>query len=71
MDPWKLPSNFWIAVEKGMLYYTENPVNTTDRPPPTTLFPPTFNNQRNTLKLAFEAQLAIGWENFGKGWELS
>jgi hypothetical protein len=51
MERWKLPNDFWIAVEKGMLSYNENPAKVKDRPSPATPFPPTFNNQRNSLKL--------------------
>jgi hypothetical protein len=67
MERWKLPNNFWIAVEKRMLSYTENPSTANDRPSPTTPLPSTCNNQRNSIKLAFRAQSVIGWENVMKG----
>jgi hypothetical protein len=50
---WKLPNDFWIAVEKGVISYTKNPKKAKDRPSPATPFPTTFNSQRNTLKVAF------------------
>jgi hypothetical protein len=53
MKKWKLPNDFWITVEKGVLSYTKNPKKAKDRPSPTTPFPMTFNSQRNTLKVAF------------------
>jgi hypothetical protein len=67
MEKLKLPNEFWIAMEKGVLSYNENPKKANDRPSPTTSFPMTFNSQRNTLNVAFRVQSEIGWENFLKG----
>jgi hypothetical protein len=67
MERWKLPNDLWVTVEKGMLSYTEKSTKAKVRPSPTTPFPPTFNNQRNSIKLAFRAQSVIGWEKIMKG----
>jgi hypothetical protein len=64
MKHWKLPNEFWTAMEKGLHKYTRNPkggaINTT--------FPPTYDKRRNHLKLAFREQYKIGWDNLFKGW---
>jgi hypothetical protein len=31
-EKWKLPNDFWITVEKGVLSYTENPKKAKDMP---------------------------------------
>jgi hypothetical protein len=67
MQKWKLPNDFWITVKKGVLSYTENSKKAKDRPSRTTPFLTTFNSQINILKVAFQAQSEIGWENFLKG----
>jgi hypothetical protein len=67
MECWKLLNDFCTAVEKGMLSYTENQARSKDGPSPAMTFPPTFNNQRNTIELALCAHLAIGSEKDIKG----
>jgi hypothetical protein len=65
MAIWKLPPDFWTAVQKGMQFYIEeNEPPTTQAPAP---FQPTLNNARNLLRQAYRAQYAVGWENFMKG----
>jgi hypothetical protein len=63
MKHWKLPNDFWTAMEKGLHGYTRNPKGGTI----TTPFPPTYDNRRNQLKLAFREQDTIGWDNLLKG----
>jgi hypothetical protein len=59
MESWRLPHDFWITMEKGMMSYTDHPVKAKDGPLTATPFPPTSNDQRNALKLAFQAQLSV------------
>jgi hypothetical protein len=82
MTIWKLPPDFWTAVQKGMQIYRENPNKRKleeENEPPTPQAPapfqPTLNNARNLLRQAYRAQSAVGWENFTKGrlfrkWEI-
>jgi hypothetical protein len=49
--------------EKGLNGYTRAP----DDDAITSPFPPTNNNRRNHLKLAFREQDTIGWDNLIKG----
>jgi hypothetical protein len=49
MKHWKLPNDFWTAMEKGVHGYTQHPVGGAIDTP----FPPTYDNRRNRLKLAF------------------
>jgi hypothetical protein len=60
---WKLPNDFWTAMEKGLHGYTQNPHGGAINTP----FPPTYDNKRNRLKLAFREQDEIGWDNLLKG----
>jgi hypothetical protein len=62
MKHWNLPNNFWTAMEKGVHGYTRNP----DDGAIDTPFPPTYENKRNCLKLAFSEQDKIGWDNLLK-----
>jgi hypothetical protein len=56
MKHWKLPNDFWTALEKSVHGGAiETP------------FPPTYDNRRNHLKLAFWEQDKIGWDNLLKG----
>jgi hypothetical protein len=71
---WKLPPDFWTAVQKGIQFYIDNPnkrklqeENEPPIPQAPTLFQPTLNNARNLLRQAYRAQSAVGWENFTKG----
>jgi hypothetical protein len=56
MTHWKLPNDLWTAMEKELNRYTRAP----NRGAITTPFPPTYNNIRNHLKLAFIEQDRIG-----------
>jgi hypothetical protein len=51
MAPWKMPPDFWTAVEKGLQHYIINASqkNKGAEAP----FPGTFNNPRNLLRQAF------------------
>jgi hypothetical protein len=49
--------------EKGLNGYKRDP----NRGAIATPFPPTYNNRRNHLKLAFREQDRIGWDNLIKG----
>jgi hypothetical protein len=40
---WKLPNDFWTAVEKGMQSYVAAPKKAKDSTIPTILFPATWN----------------------------
>jgi hypothetical protein len=51
MAPWKLPPDFWTAVEKGLQHYIRNASqNNIGAAAP---FPGTFSNPRNLLRQAF------------------
>jgi hypothetical protein len=63
MTHWKLPNDFWIAMKKGLNGYTRAPDGGAIASP----FPPTYNDSRNHLKLAFREQDKIGWDNLIKG----
>jgi hypothetical protein len=60
---WKLPNDFCTAMEKGLHGYTRNPEGGAILTP----FPPTFNNRRNHIKLAFQEHDKIGWDTLIKG----
>jgi hypothetical protein len=62
MKHWKLPNDFWTAMEKGLHGYTNHPMDGAINTP----FPPMYDNRRNYLKLAFREQDMIGWENLVK-----
>jgi hypothetical protein len=62
MTHWKLPNDFWIAMEKGLSGYPRAPDGGAIASP----FPPTYNNRRNHIKLAFREQDNIGWDNLIK-----
>jgi hypothetical protein len=63
MRHWKLPNDFWTALEKDVHGFTRHPVGGAIETP----FPPTYDNRRNRLKLAFREQDNIGWDNLLKG----
>jgi hypothetical protein len=60
---WKLPKDFWTAMEKGVHGYARHPEGGAIH----TSFPPTYDNRRNRLKLKFREQDKIGWDNILKG----
>jgi hypothetical protein len=63
MKHYKLPNDFWSAMEKGVHGYTRHPVGGEIDTP----FPPTYDKRRNHLKLALREQDKIGWDNLLKG----
>jgi hypothetical protein len=63
MTHWKLANHFWIAMGKGLNVYTWAPHSGAIASP----FPPTYNNRRNHLKLAFRKHDKIGSDNLIKG----
>jgi hypothetical protein len=63
MKHWKLPNDFWNALEKGVHGFTRHPEGGAIKTP----FPPTCDNIRNHLKLAFREQDKIGWDKLLKG----
>jgi hypothetical protein len=73
MAIWQLPSDFWTAVQKCILFYIYHPLQQVKEDPhnptpqPVTPFPHGFNQPHKLLKHAYHAQSNIGWENFTKG----
>jgi hypothetical protein len=65
MVPWKMPPDFWTAMEKGLQNYTRNASqkNKGAAAP----FPGTFNNPQSLLRQAFREQDEIGWSVIFKG----
>jgi hypothetical protein len=63
MTHWKLPNDFWTAMEKGLNGYT----HALKGGAITTSFPRTYDNIRNHFKLVFREQDTIGWDNLIKG----
>jgi hypothetical protein len=50
MAPWKMPPDFWTAIEKGLQYYTRNvSQNNKGAAAP---FPGTFNSPWNLMRQA-------------------
>jgi hypothetical protein len=65
MAPWKLPPDFWTAVEKGLQHYIRNASqNNKGAAAP---YPGISNNPRNLLRQAFREQDKIGWSGMYKG----
>jgi hypothetical protein len=63
MKHWKLPNDFWTALEKGVHGYTQHPLyGVIDTP-----FSPTYDSRRNHLKLKIREQDKISWYNLLKG----
>jgi hypothetical protein len=63
MKHWKLPNSFSTALEKCVHGFTHRPACGVIETP----FPPTYDNRRNHLKLAFREHDKIGWDNLLKG----
>jgi hypothetical protein len=63
MKHWKLPNDLWTALEKGVHGYKRHPEGGAIATP----FPPTYDNRRIHLNLAFREQDKIGWDNLLKG----
>jgi hypothetical protein len=71
MKAWRIPPDFWIAIEKGTNQYAAQPLkrDKEDMPPePQTLFGTTFYTPRNILQIAFRKQSHV-WvgRTFSKG----
>jgi hypothetical protein len=67
---WKIPADFWITIEKGILYYAAHPIKRykEDMPPePQKHYGTTFHTPHNILQVAFRKQLHMGWGDFLKG----
>jgi hypothetical protein len=73
MSIWKLPNDFWTAIQKGLQLFIDHPLQRVREDPqnptpkPATPFPHGFNQPRNLLKQAYRAQSNIGWDNLTKG----
>jgi hypothetical protein len=73
MSIWQLPNDFWTAMQKGLQFYIDHPLQRVREDPqnptpkPATPFPHGFNQPLNLLKQAYRAQSNIGWDNFTKG----
>jgi hypothetical protein len=65
MAPWKMPPDFWTAIEKGLQHYTINASQ--NNKGATSPFPGTFNNPRNLLRQAFREHDEIGWSGMFEG----
>jgi hypothetical protein len=67
---WRIPPDFWTAIEKGINHNATHPLIRDKEympPEPHEPFGTTFYTPRNILQLAFQKQLPVGWENFLKG----
>jgi hypothetical protein len=63
--PWKMPPDFWTAVEKVLQHYIRNASQSNKGA--AAPFPGTFNNPQNLLRQAFREQDEIGWSGMYKG----
>jgi hypothetical protein len=62
---WKMPPDFWTAIEKGLQHYIRN--TSQNNKGAAAPFPGTFNNPWNLLRRAFREQDEIGWSGILKG----
>jgi hypothetical protein len=70
MKAWRIPADFWIAIEKGINHYAAHPLKRHKEgmlPEPQKPFGTTVNTPRNILQVAYRNQSYVGWENFFKG----
>jgi hypothetical protein len=70
MKAWRIPTDFWIAIEKGKNHYATNQLKRDKEdmsPEPQKPFGTMFYIPRNILQVAFQKQSHVGWENFLKG----
>jgi hypothetical protein len=65
MAPWKMPPNFWTAIEKGLQHYTRN--TSQNNKGAVAPFRGTFNNPLNLVRQAFREHNEIGWSGIFKG----
>jgi hypothetical protein len=64
MQMWRLPADFWTALEKGLQHLTRDIKESTS---PTLPFQISVNSIRNHLRAAFQEQNSIKWMNLLKG----
>jgi hypothetical protein len=65
MGPWKVSTNLWAVIEKGIQHYTRNVSR--NKKGGGEQCPGTFNNPRNLLRQALREQDEIGWSGLFKG----
>jgi hypothetical protein len=63
MKHWRLSNDFWTALEICVHGFTRDPAGGAIETP----LPPTYDNSRNHLKLAFREQDKKNWDNLLKG----
>jgi hypothetical protein len=61
---WKLPEDFWTAIEKGLRHLATDLKESTSPPSP---FQISVNPSRNHLRAAFQEQNSIKWTSLLKG----
>jgi hypothetical protein len=61
---WRLPADFWKAIEKGIQHLSQDTPESTSPPLP---FQISVNPIRNHLRAAFKEQNSIKWTNIYKG----
>jgi hypothetical protein len=64
MQMWRLPADFWTAIEKGLHHL---PIDLNESTSPTLPFQISVNLIRNHLRAAFQEQNSIKWTNLLKG----
>jgi hypothetical protein len=64
MQMWRLPADFWTAIEKGLHHLPSDLEESTS---PTLPFQISVNPIRNHLRAAFQEQKSIKWTNLLKG----
>jgi hypothetical protein len=64
MQMWRLPADFWTAMEKGLHHLPHDLKESTS---PTLTFQISVNPIRNHLRAAFQEQNSIKWTNLLKG----
>jgi hypothetical protein len=64
MQMWRLPADFWTAIEKGLHHLPSDLKESTS---PTLPFQISVNPSRNHLRAAFQEQNSIKWTNLLKG----
>jgi hypothetical protein len=64
MTAWRIPPDFWIAIEKGINQYATNPLKRDKEnmpPEPQKPFGTTSYTPRNILQVAFRKQSHVDW----------
>jgi hypothetical protein len=65
MKVWRIPPDFWIAIEKGINYYAAHPLKIDKEympPEPQKPFGTMFYTPRNILQVALRKQSHVGWD---------